>query len=360
MSGQPQVSAPAGRHLRLLPREHIRTVPRWRFVVRGVVTWFALGAVLAVAAAVLAMPALAQGDLSAAEAAIKAGNSRAARQIAEAALKASPDDAAAHYWLGRAAFAESRWGEATGHFENATKAGPKTSLYFEWFGNALGNEARAASKLRQPFLAKRMKAAWETAIQLDPETVEARASLIQFYVQAPGFMGGSKEKAFATAEEIKRLNPLRGWEEIGRLHERDKRWNEAEQAYLAAAALPAERPFMQFRLALLYASSGQYERSLETYEALAKAHPEERAALFAIGRVAGLSGLRLERGAEALQLYLSQTPKATEPTVANAQFRLGVIRERQGRRDDARAAYQTALGLDPKHKDASAALKKLS
>lgn len=325
---------------------------------RGVLTSLVLGAVVIGALLLLVSPLGAQ-DLAAAERALKAGNAREARQLAEEAVKANPSDGAARYWAGRAAFAQEQYGAATGHLEEATKLAPSNALYFEWYGNALGNEAMKASKVRQPFLARRMKAAWETAIRLDPATIEARVSLIQFYVQAPGFMGGSKDKAFAVAEEIKRLDARRGWEEVGKLHERDKRWAEAEKAYLAGAALPSERPFMQFRLALLYANSGQPERALDAYEAILKAHPQERAALYAIGRVASLTGQRLDRGAEALQEYLSEPPRATEPTLANAHYRLGLIRERQGRPDDARLAYQAALKVDSKHKDARAALNKL-
>lgn len=359
MSGVPQVSVSSSRHLRLVPRQERHTTSTWKFVARGVFTVVALGGLMMVAAALLARPVHAQLDVRAAETAIKTGDARAARLAAEAALTANAADASAHYWLGRAAFLEERWGESVGHMEAATKADPKTALYFEWYGNALGNEARTASKVRQPFLAKRMKAAWETSLRLDPSSVDTRVSLIQFYVQAPGFMGGSKDKAYAMAEEIRGLNARRGHEELGKLYERDKRWADAERAYLAGAALQSERPFVRFRLGLMYANSGQIDKAFETYEALRTSHPDEIDALYAIGRTAATSGQRLERGAAALTDFLARPRRDGATSAAQAHFRLGQIRERQGQRDVARQELQEALRLEPRHKEASQALKKL-
>jgi tetratricopeptide (TPR) repeat protein len=326
-----------------------------------VITTALLGLALLAAAAWFTLPLGAQpgADLGAAETAIRNGNPKAARVAAQAVLAAHPEHAEALFWLGRAAFDEGKYGEATGLFERATKADPTKSRYFEWYGNALGNEAQSASKLRQPFLAKRMKPAWEKAIELDPANLDARESLIQFYTQAPGFMGGSKEKAYAMAEEIRQRDERRGIEELGKLYERDKRWADAEKVYRAGASLQSERPLMRFRLANLFVLSAQHEKAFEEYESLVRSHPGERSVLYAIGRTAALSGLRLDRGAEALQEYLAQPASRTEPTHANAYFRLGNIREKQGRAADARAAYQRVLELDPKHKDAAGALKKL-
>lgn len=49
-----------------------------------------------------------------------------------------------------------------------------------------------------------MKSAWEKAVQLDPKTVDARESLIQYYLQAPAIAGGSVDKAIEMATEIKK------------------------------------------------------------------------------------------------------------------------------------------------------------
>ena len=64
--------------------------------------------------------------------------------------------------------------------------------------------------IKQGMLAPKMKKAWESAIALDPKNMSARTSLIQYYLQAPGFMGGSIDKAKEVAKQITGLNPAEG------------------------------------------------------------------------------------------------------------------------------------------------------
>ena len=50
----------------------------------------------------------------------------------------------------------------------------------------------------------------EKAIQLDPDNLDAREGLFQYYTQAPFFVGGSASKAAAQLEEIRRRDVDRG------------------------------------------------------------------------------------------------------------------------------------------------------
>ncbi|HEX7939558.1 MAG TPA: tetratricopeptide repeat protein, partial [Gemmatimonadaceae bacterium] len=120
-----------------------------------------------------------------------------ARASASAQLSANKNDGNAMYWMGRVAMAQNKTDEAIDWFEKAVKADDKNALYHLWLGNAVGNEAQNASTLRQPFLARRVKAEFERAVALDPTLIDARDGLISFYQQAPGFMGGSTDKAHA-------------------------------------------------------------------------------------------------------------------------------------------------------------------
>jgi tetratricopeptide (TPR) repeat protein len=83
-------------------------------------------------------------------------------------------------------------------------------------------------------------------------------------------------------------------------------------------------------------------------------------ACYQIGRLAVLSGQRLERGEECLKLYLQRDPKPDEPSLASAHYRLGLLYERKGNRDLARREYSAALEIDSARDDAREALKKIS
>jgi len=290
----------------------------------------------------------------------EAGKFKEAKTVFEPAFKANTRDAAAAFYLGRIALEERRNERAADYFEAASKLDPKNATYFLWLGRAYGREAQQANVLRQPGLAKRTRSAWERAIELDPDNLDARSDLIQYYVQAPGFLGGSTSKAIEQAEEIRKRNALRGYLELGALYEREKKYGEAEKAYLAASKEKSERHVGGYRLGLFYQNTGAFEKAFELFEAMIAANPTESGALFQIGKTGAMSGQRLDRAAEALEAYLQTTPGRNDPTLAAAHWRLGMVHEKRQDRQRAKAEYETALRLDPTFKQATESLKKLT
>ncbi len=69
-------------------------------------------------------------------------------------------------------------------------------------GVAYGNLAQKANRFRQPSLARHTRDEFERAVQFDPNHLEARWALVQYYTRAPGYLGGSEQKARQQAEEI--------------------------------------------------------------------------------------------------------------------------------------------------------------
>ena len=181
---------------------------------------------------------------------------------------------------------------AAEYFESATKLDPKNSTYYLWLGRAYGREAQDANVLRQPGLAKKTRSAWERAIELDPDNLDARSDLIQYYVQAPGFLGGSTSKAIEQAEEIRKRNALRGYLELGGLYEREKKFADAEKAYVGASKEKSDRHVGEYRLGVFYQNTGAYDKAFELFEAMIAANPLEVGALFQIGKTGALSGQR--------------------------------------------------------------------
>ena len=290
----------------------------------------------------------------------EAGKYKEAKTVFEPAFKANARDAAAAFYLGRIAMEERKNERAGDYFETAAKLDPKNSQYYLWLGRAYGREAQQANVLRQPGLAKKTRTAWERAIELDPENLDARSDLIQYYVQAPGFLGGSTAKALEQAEEIRKRNALRGYLELGALHERDKKMADAEKAYVAAAKEESDRHVGEYRLGLFYQNTGAFDKAFDVFESMAVANPSEAGALFQIGKTGAMSGQRLTRATEALEAYLQTTPGRNDPSLAAAHWRLGMVHEKRQDRQRAKAEYETALRLDPTFKQATESLKKLT
>jgi tetratricopeptide (TPR) repeat protein len=110
--------------------------------------------------------------------------------------------AAEHFKRGRALLDSNKADAAVKAFEKAVALDDKNSEYHRWLGDALGSVAQHASVFRQPFLAKRIKSEFERTVQLDPSSLQGHDGLLQFYLLAPGIMGGSVTRAREQAELI--------------------------------------------------------------------------------------------------------------------------------------------------------------
>jgi tetratricopeptide (TPR) repeat protein len=283
-----------------------------------------------------------------------------ARTALEAAAKEDPKDARVALYLGRVLLNANDLDTAVAWLEKAAALDPKSSENELWLGRAYGSQAMKANFLKQASLAGKVRKAFEKSVELDPANIDGRLSLIDYYLQAPGIMGGSVEKAREQAAEIARRDPMRGRRAAGRIAEHEKHFDTALAAYeRAAKEFPGKRE-PHFWIAGCHSRQKQYGKALDAMEKLLAEQPGEPSALFQVGVFAGVSGERLERGEECLKLYLQHSPKPDEPSLVSAHYRLGLLYEKKGNRDLARREYAAALDLDPSRQDVRDALKKLS
>lgn len=281
-----------------------------------------------------------------------------ARAAFEAAAAANGSDARAAYYLGRIALVDGDAGKGQRWLERAVKLDGGNAAYHHWLGRAYSREALRAGRLRQMSLAGKIRDEFQRAVALDPTDVDARFDLLQYYVVAPGIMGGNKGKAREQAAEIRRLNPFRGHLAYGAIAENAKDHAAAEREYAAAVSEFPDSLVGSYTLGAHYGRLKQWDRAFDVFERMVRER-KDGASEYYIGRIASLSGERLDRGAEALRSYLTRRPKDTDPSLASAHFRLGLIYEKQGKRDLARQEFATTVELDPKQTDAKAALKRV-
>ncbi len=278
-----------------------------------------------------------------------------ASAILNKANEGDKDYAAAQYWLGRVAFDENRYEDAADLFEEAVDEDPAVADYHNWLGNAYGTIAQNANVVRQGMLAPKMKSAWEKAIALDQQNVNARISLIQFYTQAPGFMGGSFEKAFQMADQIQKINAPQGHLQRGNILLAEKKVQEAEKEFLEMVKAD---PAYNGNLVNFYIGQKKYDKAFALMDDLQKKNPDDFRIIYLIGRTSAVSGLQLDRGEAMLKKYLNYTPKPNEPSIAGANMRLGQIAEKKGNKSEARKYFESALKLDGTLKEAAEGLQR--
>jgi tetratricopeptide (TPR) repeat protein len=119
------------------------------------------------------------------------------------------DYADAQYYLGRISFNAKAYDDAEEFFEEAADTNDKIADYHYWYGSTLGQIATDANTLKQGMLAPKIKDEFEKTIALDSKNLDAHWGLVEFYTKAPGFMGGSWEKATQTAGGIMKINKLK-------------------------------------------------------------------------------------------------------------------------------------------------------
>ncbi|MEM6645365.1 MAG: tetratricopeptide repeat protein [Bacteroidota bacterium] len=253
---------------------------------------------------------------------------------------------------------QDAYDEAIPLLERAVKATPDNADAHYWLGAAYGIKAQNSRMLRQARLAPKIRKQFEKAVELDPNHLEAREGLMEFYLQAPGIAGGDKDKALEQAQAIVGIDEQRGFFALVRAHSAREEWSEVEGVYQRAIAETGNVD-LQVELGYFYQRRERFADAMETFEAILKAQPESMAALYQVGRTAALSGDFLERGAEALEAYLQREPGPRQPGHDAAYHRLGMVYAHQGRVEDAEAAYEQALAINPDNEAAQDALRKL-
>jgi tetratricopeptide (TPR) repeat protein len=245
-----------------------------------------------------------------------------AQVLLEKVVAVEPNNAEAWSSLGQTFIARSDAEKAVAAYEKATAIEPTNSNYFLQLGHAHGVSAVKAGLFAKMGFARKCKAAYDKAVELDPKNINARWSLMEYCRQAPSFIGGGMELAYAQAAEIKQLDARRG-----------------RAAY-----------------ASLYSAEKKFPEAFALYEQVLQEKPDDEDALFSIGRLAARSGQQLDRGLAALKQLATRPDRARDPRLPAF---IGNILEKLGDKPGAQAAYEAALAIDPGFTQALEPLRKL-
>lgn len=278
------------------------------------------------------------------------------------AVSAQTGPGARDYEAGRNHMRNNAPDRAERSFERAVEKEPRNGLYHLWLGNAVGQQASSASVLRQPFMARRIKAEFERAIELDPELIDARDGLISFYLQAPAVMGGDVGKAREQQREIAKRNVIRGHMAAANIawHGRDTTATITALRAAMASAPDSVPPASALSQRLL--NWKRHSEAFAVWSEFLVRHPNNLSARYQFGRLSAVTGERLPEGEAHLRAILAIEPwpeQTSLPAKAAGYARLGDVLRHQRRREEAKAAYDRALELDANLQIAKDGLKAL-
>jgi tetratricopeptide (TPR) repeat protein len=289
---------------------------------------------------------------------LAAGRADDAIQTLRQQIGRSPNDAEAHNLLCRAYFELEEWDRSISACERAVNLASTNSLYHLWLGRAFGEKADRVSFFSAAGIAKKVRTEFERAVELDPKSWEARSDLAEFYLEAPGIVGGGKDKARAQADAIAPLKPAIAHYLLGRIAEKNKNNASAEREYRAAIDASQGGAHAWLNLALFYRHTSRFdemEQALHTMESRPLDRPES---LMDGGSILLRTGRNNSFAIELVKKYLAVGPVEAGPAF-KAHVLLGELFEKQGDRKTAADEYRAALAMAHTYRRAEEALKRV-
>ena len=288
---------------------------------------------------------------------LSTGRADEAVQTLERQIDRDPNDAESYNLLCRAYFMMEEWDRGIPACERATKLDPQNSLYHLWLGRIYGEKASRVGFLSAAGLAKKVRASFERAVQLDPKNWEARVDLAEFYLQAPSIVGGGQDKARAQAEALFSLNPAMAHWILARVAGRNKDAAGAELEYKAAIAASHGAAQHWLHLAQFLAHADRLFEMDQALRTMASSPLDRPDALMDGGSLLLHLGRDYPEAIRLLRRYL-ESPAEEGPAFKAHDF-LGQVLEKQGDRRAAAEQYRAALALFHGYRRAQEDLKRV-
>jgi len=195
-------------------------------------------------------------------------------------------------------------------------------------------------------------------VELDGSNVQARSDLAEFYMEAPGIMGGGQDKARAQADALLKIAPAKGHWVLGRLAEKNKDNDTAEREFKAALDATHGGADGWLDLAIFYRRVGRMPDLDSAIEKLNGAPMKNPDVLVDAGITLLRSEHNLPMAAQLLKRYLAGKTVEEAPAFRAHTF-LGTVYEKQGDKKAAAAEFQAALALASGYRPARDGLKRV-
>jgi tetratricopeptide (TPR) repeat protein len=186
-----------------------------------------------------------------------------------------------------------------------------------------------------------IKAGFARAVELDGKNFQMRRDLIQFYLQAPGLVGGSVRRAIEHASEFGKLDASRGQLLRAEIYAYEKEWDRAES--LLSGIRPANDSdladlVLDATVSLGFGLVGdkQFARAKSVFERAITASPNTALAHMGLGR-ALLEQKKTDAAIASLERAIALDAKV------GAHYRLAVAYENKGDKQKAIAALEQFL-----------------
>jgi tetratricopeptide (TPR) repeat protein len=273
-------------------------------------------------------------------------------------IAAHPTDGEAYLLLCRAYYSEQQIDDAVHACQSAVRLMPNSSEAQDWMGRVYGSRADHAGPLSGLKLAHEVHDAFEAAVRLDPHSGAAANDLAEYYISAPGIVGGGLDKADGLANSIEATLPQAAHRIRALTAEKRKDYAGAEREFQAAVAV-GHRADALVDLGGFYVRRKQNAKAVAAFEQASAADrmkgPET------VDAASYLMDMHTapEISLKALNAYLAGNGKNDGAPVIRVHVLLGKLAQSSGDTAKAKIEFNIALGLAAKYGEAQRDLQKL-
>ena len=227
-------------------------------------------------------------------------------------------DAAVYEWMGRDYYMLADYKKATEILEKAAAGDPSNADIAMWLGRAYGRRAETSSPFTAPGNASKARQWFERSVQLNPRNTEALSDLFEYYLEAPGFLGGGLDKAEALVKDIAKVDEAEAQWAQARLAEKRRDFNSVEEHLRRAIDASPQRIGRFIDLAKFLAKQGRYQESDQSLEQAEKIAPNSPRLVYAKADLYIKGKRNLDVAKKLLQQYMSMSLSPDDPPRSDA------------------------------------------
>jgi len=234
-------------------------------------------------------------------------------------LQAIPSkDASVYELMGRDYYSQADYKRATDALEKAFTMEASNAEYALWLGRAWGRRAETSLPFTAPGYASKARQYFERSVQLNSMNIEAQSDLFEYYLDAPGFLGGGLDKAQATAQQMSKISPAEGQWAEAKLAEKRKESGDAEAHLRKAIELAPQQVGKFIELARFLMKQGRYQEADQSFDRAAKVAPDDPRLVFARAQVYVEAHHNLEVAKQLLKRYMTMRLGPDDPPKSEA------------------------------------------
>jgi len=258
--------------------------------------------------------------------------------------------------------------EAEDWIEKAVKKQPDNADAHYFLGRIMGGQAQSSIFSALSYAGKSLDG-FTRAVELMPDSVRYRTALMQFYIQAPGIAGGDMKFAKQQMLKIKQLDAVAGLKAEIDLATSEEDNKLVEQLLADGKNIHTDIPDFFYKAGMIHQRQENYEQAVaELAQAATKIAVTEVSikakytALYLLGRIALLNENRIESGIKSLNEYITQAPNLEGmPPKSWAEFRLANLLVLNSQQPEAKSIYLRLAKSDDRElaKQAKKAVNKI-